>query len=129
MDDDASDGEHELLSPSLPIVFTRSLSGHTPLLKLSTLKAIARRRNKTTAQVILRWGLQRGTSVLPRSLHPDRIKTNFDILCWSLSEEDWNEVNSLDSQLRPVGSRNNLFSLNGPLQAVEEIDDLDLNCD
>lgn len=127
MQDDASGGEHELLSPSLPIVFTRSPSGHAPLLKMSSVEVISERLNKTTAQVILRWGIQRGTSVLPRSLHPDRIRSNFDILSWSLSEEDWNEINCLSPQLRLIDSRNNLLSSNGPLQAVEEMDDNDPN--
>ncbi|MCO5598904.1 hypothetical protein L7F22_053003 [Adiantum nelumboides] len=52
MQDDASDGEHELLSPSLPIVFTRSPSGHAPLLKMSSVEVISERLNKTSAQVI-----------------------------------------------------------------------------
>lgn len=129
MQDDASAGEHELLSPSLPIVFTRSYSGHAPMLKMSAVEVIAERLHKTSAQVILRWGIQRGTSVLPRSLHPDRIKSNFDILSWSLLEEDWNEINLMGPQLRLIDSRNNLLSPNGPLQSVKEIEDNDPNVD
>eukprot|EP00250_Pteridium_aquilinum_P009962 c19055_g2_i1 orf=79-1137(+) len=129
MQDDVSAGEHELLSPGISIVFTRSHSGHAPMLKMSAVEVIGERLQKTSAQVILRWGIQRGTNVLPRSLHPDRIRSNFDILSWSLSEEDWNEINSMGPQLRLIDSRNNLLSSNGPLQAVKEIEDSDPSVD
>lgn len=129
MEDDANAGEHELLSPSLPVVFTRSPSGHAPMLKTSSVEVVAERLQKTSAQVILKWGLQRGTSVLPRSLHPDRIKSNFDILSWSLLEEDWNELNTIAPQLRLLDSRNSFLSASGPLQSVKEIDDTEPNAD
>jgi diketogulonate reductase-like aldo/keto reductase len=74
-------------------------------------------------QVILRWGIQRGTSVLPRSLHPDRIRSNFDILSWSLSEEDWAQINSMEPQIPLISNASPLLSLSGSLQAVEELED------
>ena len=74
-------------------------------------------------QVILRWGIQRGTSVLPRSLHPDRIRSNFDILSWSLSEEDWTDINSMEPQVPLINSASTLLSFTGSLQSVEEMDD------
>lgn len=55
--------------------------------------------------------------MLPRSLRPERIRTNFDIFDWSLSEEDWKKINSLED------SGYSYISEAGPLQAVQEIDD------
>ena len=52
MQDDSSSGEHEVMSPGLPIAFTRSRSGHAPMLKISAVEAIGQRLHKTPAQVI-----------------------------------------------------------------------------
>lgn len=48
---------------------------------------IAKKLGKTPAQVALRWGLQMGHSVLPKSSNPARIKENFDIFDWSIPED------------------------------------------
>ncbi|GLJ34621.1 hypothetical protein SUGI_0696320 [Cryptomeria japonica] len=116
-----SSGEDECETPR--IAFRRCRSVHVPMIKTSVVANIAARLNKTPEQVILRWGLQRGTSVLPRSLRPERIKTNFDIFNWSLSEEDWKKINSLEPQLRLIDSGYSNISEAGPLQAVQETDD------
>ena len=57
MQDDSSSGEHEVMSPSLPIAFTRSRSGHAPMLKISAVEAIGQRLHKTPAQVIITFAL------------------------------------------------------------------------
>lgn len=48
---------------------------------------IAEKLGKTPAQVALRWGLQTGHSVLPKSTNESRIKGNFDVFDWSIPEE------------------------------------------
>lgn len=48
---------------------------------------IAEKLGKTPAQVALRWGLQKGHSVLPKSTHETRVKENFDVFGWSIPED------------------------------------------
>ncbi|XP_004509601.1 NADPH-dependent aldo-keto reductase, chloroplastic-like [Cicer arietinum] len=75
------------------------LSGYSPLgspgttgfksdvLKHPVLNMIAEKLGKTPAQVALRWGLQKGHSVLPKSTHETRVKENFDVFGWSIPED------------------------------------------
>lgn len=52
------------------------------------LTGIAKKYGKTAAQVILRWNVQRGVVVIPKSVHEDRIQENIDIWDFELTEED-----------------------------------------
>ncbi|KAM3410866.1 hypothetical protein ACQJBY_002841 [Aegilops geniculata] len=68
------------------------LSAHSPLGEASVLSnpivvVVAEKLQKTPTQVALRWGLQMGQSVLPRSGNEGRIKENFDIFDWSIPED------------------------------------------
>ncbi|CAD7701569.1 unnamed protein product [Ostreobium quekettii] len=64
-------------------------------LKDHTVNAIADKMQKSAAQVMLRWGLQRGTSILPKSSNAHRIKENLDVLGWSLSDADFGRLSDL----------------------------------
>ncbi|AND79508.1 aldo/keto reductase [Streptococcus pantholopis] len=60
------------------------------------LAAIGEKYGKTAAQVALRWNLDRGVIVLPKSVHKDRIQANIDVFDFTLSEEDHAEIARLD---------------------------------
>ena len=54
------------------------------------------------AQVLIRWGLQRGTSVVPKSELPERLRENIDVFDWSLPEDDFRALSSFHTQRRLV---------------------------
>lgn len=61
-----------------------------------TLSLIARKYGKTVAQVVLRWNIQRGVVVIPKSTHKERIEENLNIWDFALSEEDMTAISLLD---------------------------------
>jgi len=61
-----------------------------------TISEIAGRHNKTNAQVVLRWHIQRGDIVFPKSTKPERIKENIDIFDFELGPEDVEAISNLD---------------------------------
>jgi 2,5-diketo-D-gluconate reductase A len=64
------------------------------------LKSLASKHGKTVAQVIIRWHLDRGFIVIPKSVTPSRIDENFDVLDFELEKEDMAKIAALD---RPDG--------------------------
>ena len=61
------------------------------------LKEIAEKYSKTTAQVMLRWQLQRGIVSLSKSANPERVRQNFDIFDFELSREDMDKIATLNT--------------------------------
>ena len=60
------------------------------------LTAIGAKYGKTAAQAVLRWNVQRGVSVLPKSVHIDRMEQNFGIWDFTLSDEDMVVISAKD---------------------------------
>lgn len=61
------------------------------------LTEIGSRYGKTAAQAALRWNIQRGVVVIPKSVHEQRIKENIDVFDFSLTEEEMKQIETLDS--------------------------------
>lgn len=66
------------------------------LLRTPMLIAIGRKYGKSPAQVILRFNVQRGIVVIPKSSHKERIEENIDIFDFSLTEEEMRQIRTLD---------------------------------
>ena len=62
------------------------------------LEKIAAKYGKTTAQVMLRWHIQRGIAVIPKSTHIERMKENFDVFGFTLSDKDMQAIAALDKE-------------------------------
>lgn len=70
--------------------------GNNDIFHNSLLKSIADKYDKTVAQVILRWHIQRGVVAIPKSVHTERIAENFDIWDFNLSQYDMDTIATLD---------------------------------
>jgi diketogulonate reductase-like aldo/keto reductase len=71
--------------------------GRNNLFANETLASIAARHGKTVAQVVLRWLVQRGIVVIPKSVRKERIAENFDIFGFTLDDEDMKRISTLDT--------------------------------
>ena len=60
------------------------------------LTEIGAKYGKTAAQIALKWNAQRGVSILPKSVHVERMEQNFDIWDFTLSDEDMHKIAALD---------------------------------
>jgi D-xylose reductase len=60
----------------------------------------AEQHKKSPAQVVLRWGVQRGTAVIPKTSRPERLRENLAIFDFELTPDEMREIASLDRQRR-----------------------------
>ena len=60
------------------------------------LTAIGKKYKKTAAQVVLRWNIQRNVSIIPKTVHVDRMKQNIDVWDFNLTENEMNVINTKD---------------------------------
>lgn len=99
----AFDTAHEIISqawsPIGGITFYRDGS-HGSTLEDPTINEIARAHEKSAAQVMLRWHLQQGRQVIPKSVTPSRIAENFDVFDFTLTDEELAAIDGLDTGVR-----------------------------
>ncbi len=72
------------------------------LMKDPTIMQIAEQRNATPAQVLIAWAINRGTSVIPKSVNPERLKENLAAQELILTQEDMQKIAGLDRNRRYV---------------------------
>ncbi|MGH1648903.1 aldo/keto reductase [Enterococcus gilvus] len=89
--------------------------GKSNVLEDPVLTKIAEAHNKTVAQVILRWHLQRDIIVIPKSVHEERIAQNIDVFDFTLTEEEMSMIASIDKNQRGSGDPNDEEFLKGSL--------------
>ncbi|WP_068482443.1 aldo/keto reductase [Pseudoclavibacter helvolus] len=99
----AADARHDILnqawSPIGGITFYRDGDGGSTL-EDPTITAIAEAHGKSPAQVMLRWHVQEGRSVIPKSVKPHRIAENFDIFDFELTADQVSQIDALDKGVR-----------------------------
>ncbi|MGA9518125.1 MAG: aldo/keto reductase [Trichococcus sp.] len=74
--------------------------GDAALIEEPVFTKLAEKYGKTNAQIILRWHIQEGIIVFPKSSNPVHIKENIDIFDFELTEEEMNEIRQLDKGFR-----------------------------
>ena len=99
----AADTEHGILNqawaPIGGITFYRE-GPHTSTLENPVIGEIATAHDKTPAQVMLRWHIQQGRQVIPKSVTPSRIEENFDVFDFELTAEQLVAIDGLDTGIR-----------------------------
>ncbi|KXN86500.1 putative NAD(P)H-dependent D-xylose reductase xyl1 [Leucoagaricus sp. SymC.cos] len=71
-----------------------------PLFDHDVITEIAKKHNRTPAQVLLRWATQRGLAVIPKSNNSTRLKQNLDVVSFNLTEDEIKSISALDADVR-----------------------------
>jgi diketogulonate reductase-like aldo/keto reductase len=105
-------------SPDSESIFPRKVPA--VLLQDPIVTEISNKRGKNVGQILVRWALQHGTSVIPKSTNPDRLRGNLDVFDWELSTTEYAKLSSLKFQQRMV---NGAMWLNprGPYTTMEDL--------
>jgi alcohol dehydrogenase (NADP+) len=93
------------------------------LLAHPVVQKLAQETGKSAGQVLIRWALQHGSSVIPKSVTPSRIQENFEMDGWSLSDAQFAELSALPVQQRMIEGRS-FLKPGGPYRTLEEFWDL-----
>lgn len=81
----------------LPEAWAPFGEGRGDMFQNSTLLQIGEKYGKTSAQIMLKWHIQRGIAVIPQTTHIERMKENFNVFDFTLSDEDMAAIASLDT--------------------------------
>ncbi len=94
--------------------------GRNGLFEDETLKAIGEKYGKTTAQVMLRWHLQRGVIIIPKSVHKERMEENFNVFDFTLSDEDMKSIADMDTATSAFFSHQDPAMIEWFVQMIKE---------
>lgn len=73
-------------------------------------KELSKKYNKSISQIVLRWDIQMGTSTIPKSIKPERIKENSEIFDFVISDEDMKKISSLNINKRISHDPDDLYT-------------------
>ena len=76
--------------------------GDKKLLSENVLVDIGKKYNKSVVQVLIRWSIQKGNVVLPRSVNPVHIKENFDVFDFEISKEEMEKIENLKNENKAI---------------------------
>lgn len=94
--------------------------GRGGLFENPVLAEIAKKYNKTTAQVMLRWHIQRGVVVIPKSTHKERMEENLNVFDFALEQADMNRISELDKKQSSFFSHSDPAMVEWFVQMIEE---------
>lgn len=94
--------------------------GRGGLFENPVLVQIAEKYKKTTAQIILRWHIQRGVVVIPKSTHKARMKENLNVFDFVLEQTDLNRISKLDKKQSSFFSHSDPSMVEWFVRMVEE---------
>ena len=94
--------------------------GRGGLFENPVLAAIGEAHGKSTAQVMLRWNLQRGVVVIPKSVHRERMEQNLDVFDFALTDEEMAQIAALDTKTSSFFSHADPKMVQWFAQMVEE---------
>lgn len=94
--------------------------GRGGLFENPVLVSIGEKYGKTSAQVMLRWNIQRGVVIIPKSTHVERMEENFKIFDFTLSEEDMAAIAALDKNTSSFFSHTDPTMVEWFVSMVEE---------
>lgn len=94
--------------------------GRGGLFENPVLVQIAEKYGKTTAQIILRWHIQRGVVVIPKSTHKTRMVENLNVFDFELEQVDMNRISALDKKQSAFFSHNDPAMVEWFVRIVEE---------
>jgi diketogulonate reductase-like aldo/keto reductase len=100
---------------------SEAMVGHngSSLLTHPVVLKVAEETGKSPGQVLIRWALQHGSSVIPKSVTPARIQSNFEVSDWELSADHFAALSSLDPQTRMIQGAF-FVQAGGPYKSVAE---------
>ncbi|XVF08158.1 hypothetical protein REPUB_Repub06bG0201900 [Reevesia pubescens] len=100
-------------------------NGREKVLENPVLKMVAEQLGKSPAQVALRWGLQMGHSVLPKSVSEERLRENLDVFNWSIPEDLFAKFSEIEQEKLVRGSEF-VHQIYGGYKTIEELWDAEI---